>query len=617
MAAAAARAPSSPGSGSSWGSRRRGSARSGSAARTTARAGPSVARPRRCSRWSRCSAPPFARRGRGRPRRSRRSLEAVVPHLAREARVVLLLEHGGPEALAAAVLGGVGAGYRLVEARLADPDDEVGGVVELIPPRGVLPPGPRTRSNVRLDAGPGGRGDPEMVPGPGLFAPPERIEARPFSAKEAAATVLETAIEVLQARGEPARYERLLGEILVGLDRSGQLRRLVMAEAPRAADRRSRPRRTTAPATRAGRPTPFPGTRDAASDAAARAAAAGGTGPARDADPHVRPAPEPRDPVERVLALVGDELGRADPASRRRDRARPLVARRAARPRRCRDPARRPRRVGRLQPAVDRRPHRRGRVLRARSPPSSRATTCRTRRSSGPALPATAAPPRPRPPRDQRGPPPPHRRAHRAARAPRERRPSAGDARLDRAARPGAPDRRPDARRLPRPPRARAVVPDELARARRRTARRSTASGTSAAARRSCSRSSGRRCSATSSCGATRGSRRTSGWSASSSSRPERRELARHKLESSPRAPRRDGGGELAPGAVAAPPGLAGPRARSTSRTSSRTSASTRPSSVAPSSSACSKAAERATLTARALSSEAGPAPLDSTHLEA
>src|SRR6185503_16161176 len=54
----------------------------------------------------------------------RRSLEAVEPHLAKDARVILLLDHGGAEALVAAVLGGVGAGYRLVEARLTDPDDE-------------------------------------------------------------------------------------------------------------------------------------------------------------------------------------------------------------------------------------------------------------------------------------------------------------------------------------------------------------------------------------------------------------------------------------------------------------------------------------------------------------
>jgi hypothetical protein len=248
----------------------------------------------------------------------RRSLEAVVPHLAREARVVLLLEHGGAEALAAAVLGGVGAGYRLAEARLADSDDEVGGIVELVPPQGVLPPGPRTRSNVRLEAGPGGRGDPEVVPGPGLFAPPERIEARPFSAKEAAATVLETAIAVLQARGEPARHERLLGEILVGLDRSGQLRRLVAAQAPSGTGAAPGGARDPDP----DRPAPGgPGDDDrpldpilggpgAAADAPARAAAGGTGAPPATRTRTFGQAPEPRDPVERVLALVGNELGR-------------------------------------------------------------------------------------------------------------------------------------------------------------------------------------------------------------------------------------------------------------------------------------------------------------------
>jgi hypothetical protein len=172
----------------------------------------------------------------------RRSLEAAAPHLARDARVALLLDHGGPEALVAAVLGGAGAGYRLVEARLTDADDEVGGVVELVPPGGILPPGPLTRGNRTLEPGPGDRGDTELVPGPGLFAPPERIEARPFSPREAAATVQETTVEVLAARGEPASFERLLGEILVGLDRSGALRRLVATDGPRADPRPAQPR---------------------------------------------------------------------------------------------------------------------------------------------------------------------------------------------------------------------------------------------------------------------------------------------------------------------------------------------------------------------------------------
>jgi len=234
----------------------------------------------------------------------RRSLEAVAPHLAKDARVILLLDHGGAEALVAAVLGGVGAGYRLVEARLTDPDDEVGGVVELVPPGGVLPPGPRTRSNRPLEATNGGRGDPELVPGPGLFAPPEHIEARPFSAKEAAATVMDTAVEVLRARGEPARYERLLGEILVGLDRSGQLRRLLATDT---VDAHVEPQPDEGPAFESG-----PGMLGAATEALAVEGPA--TGPRRTltrARTFSAPAPS-RDPVERVIALVQDELGRSD-----------------------------------------------------------------------------------------------------------------------------------------------------------------------------------------------------------------------------------------------------------------------------------------------------------------
>ena len=228
----------------------------------------------------------------------RRSLEAVSPHLARDARAIILLDHGGPEALVAAVLGGVGAGYRLVEARLSDPDDEVGGVVELVPPGGVLPPGPRTRSNIPLEAS-GGRGDPELVPGPGLFAPPEHIEARPFSAREAATTVMDTAVEVLRARGEPARYERLLGEILVGLDRVGQLRRLLASEA---LEEPAEPAPDEGPAFDAG-----PGMLGTATEAAIGAAGRSFT----RTRTFTRPAPS-RDPVERVLALVNEELGRSD-----------------------------------------------------------------------------------------------------------------------------------------------------------------------------------------------------------------------------------------------------------------------------------------------------------------
>jgi hypothetical protein len=160
----------------------------------------------------------------------RRAYEAAAPILARDARAILILEPGGPEGLLAAVLGGVGAGYRLVAARLAEPGEETGGIVEFVPPGAAIPVGPRTRANISLPAVPGGPGDPDLVPGRGLFAPPERFDRGRFSEADVARTVTETAVAILQARGEPARTERLLGEILVGLDRAGHLRRLVAPE---------------------------------------------------------------------------------------------------------------------------------------------------------------------------------------------------------------------------------------------------------------------------------------------------------------------------------------------------------------------------------------------------
>lgn len=232
----------------------------------------------------------------------RRSLEAAAPHLARDGRVVVLLEQGGPEALVAAVLAGVGAGYRVIEARLADAAEDVGGIVELVPPGGILPPPALTRANVMLEPTDGGRGDSELVPGPGLFAPPERIDARPFSPSEASRTVLETAVDVLRARGEPARYERLLGEVLVGLDRSGQLRRLVASDD-----------------TIGGSPVEpgDAGLDDADAETAPLDTATSGQAvrraPLRSRRTRVFRAPPPsRDPVERVLALVRGELARPE-----------------------------------------------------------------------------------------------------------------------------------------------------------------------------------------------------------------------------------------------------------------------------------------------------------------
>jgi hypothetical protein len=224
-----------------------------------------------------------------------RALTAVEPSMAREGRVVQLVD-GGTEAILATVLGGASAGYRLLSARLADPDDDAAAIVELLPPGGRLPPGARTRANVGLDPIPGGAGDPDVVPSSRLFAPPERFDDRPFSSADAARTITEVAVETLRVRGEPARYERLLGEILVGLDRAGQLRRLATASLPDA------PTADAAPS----------------ADATASELSAPGEEPASGTARGRRGGPErdtPADPVERLVGLIGDELGR--PTQRR------------------------------------------------------------------------------------------------------------------------------------------------------------------------------------------------------------------------------------------------------------------------------------------------------------
>ncbi len=246
-----------------------------------------------------------------------RGLEAVEPSMARDGRVVLIVD-GGPEAVVAAVLAGATAGYRLLSARLADADDEVAAaIVDLIPPRGKLPPGARTRANVGLDPVPGGAGDTDIVPSTRLFAPPERFDDRPFSASDTARTVTEVAVETLRARGEPARYERLLSEILVGLDRAGQLRRLATAKPnddapgspplgdaePENADTKD----AAQPGDAATEPTADAAIEPAAADSAPESAPPLATSRGRRAADRELPT----DPVDRLLAIIRDELGRS------------------------------------------------------------------------------------------------------------------------------------------------------------------------------------------------------------------------------------------------------------------------------------------------------------------
>ena len=234
-----------------------------------------------------------------------RTLEAIAPAIARDGRAVLLVD-GGRQALVSAVLGGSAAGYRLLSARLGDDDDT--GSVELLPPNAILPPGPRTRANVALPPVPGGAGDPDLVPGPGLFAAPERFDQRPFSALEAARLVSETAVEMLKARGEPARDERLLGELLVGLDRAGLLRRYLSAPSGATDEPPDAIVADAAPAEPEPGETPPSDTEDAEAAPSARGR------PARPVAFTVASTSaasgEPADSVDRLLALIDAELAR-------------------------------------------------------------------------------------------------------------------------------------------------------------------------------------------------------------------------------------------------------------------------------------------------------------------
>ncbi len=305
----------------------------------------------------------------------RRGLAAVVPLLAADARAILLLEPAPAEGLVAGVLGGVGAGYALTSALLAESDDGYGGVLEFAPPGAAMGRGPRTRANVPLAP---------------LADAAEASGA--FRLADVESATAEVAVEVLKARGEPARFERLLGEVMVGLDRRGHLRRLVGTRTFGETEARSA--RAAEALGLFGEPGP------PVVDPEAEAVDSVDAPPVHPPRPAAGDSPLASRGSDQVGLLARPDHGRAASAkasSAGRARARPLVAARPAGHRGGGRAARRSPGMGGLLAALDGGPDRGGGLLRPHRQHVPRPR--RTRRGPRPSLPGEL----PQPDLDGRG----------------------------------------------------------------------------------------------------------------------------------------------------------------------------------------------------------------------
>jgi hypothetical protein len=232
-----------------------------------------------------------------------RSLAIASPALATNGRAVILLDDAEPRTLVAAAIGGAAAGCRLVEARLHRGDEDSPAMAVFVPPTGVLAPGPRTRANRPLPPLQGGAGDPGTIAGQGVFAAPEKLGDGPFRAPAAAMAVNDTAIELLKARGEPARFDEILGGLLIGLDRSGQLARFARRFRPARADQGWDAWVDEAPFEAAP-------AESAPGEGATREASAGDGTSDRAGTGEDEP-PDGAGPVDELLALIRSELDRS------------------------------------------------------------------------------------------------------------------------------------------------------------------------------------------------------------------------------------------------------------------------------------------------------------------
>ena len=158
-----------------------------------------------------------------------RTLAIAAPVVAPAGRAVILLEDSEPRTLVAAALGGAAAGWRLVEARLHRGEGDSSAVCTFVPQPPRKAPDPLTP--VTTAPAPD-----DEVAGRSIFAAPEKQAEGPFRSEVAAQAAADAAVELLKARGEPARFDDMLGELLVGLDRSGQLARLAAQLRPQGSD---------------------------------------------------------------------------------------------------------------------------------------------------------------------------------------------------------------------------------------------------------------------------------------------------------------------------------------------------------------------------------------------
>ena len=338
---------------SGWPSARRRSApsRSASPGRTTARRGSWAARPRRRSPWSRCSGRRSAPTWGWQAAAITRALRAAEPVMGRDARVVLLLEGDGPESLVACTLGGVTAGYRHGRRPAARrPAGRRGGMVELVPPgSGAVPRGPADARQ------PGPRAAPRRRRRPGPRARRTACSRRP-SAAPTSRSPPRTPNGRGRRRGGRAQAPRRAGDA----SRGSWARSSSGSTAPATSGASCARRRPRIPARPRRRPGSAPGPGRHEPRARRRRPAAG---------PGAVPAPQP-DPMPGTHRRPRRSPARARPRPRSRGRRAAGSSRwattaggwREGRPRAGGRAPRRPRRVGRLQPPVHRRPPVRGRV---------------------------------------------------------------------------------------------------------------------------------------------------------------------------------------------------------------------------------------------------------------